>query len=449
MRAILPVLGAVLLTAVWHPAAAQAARTERSLTLDDAIRLGMERNAAHATARASSDAAQADVQAAQGAVWPRLMLEAEAHRSDQPVVVFGDKLSAGEFTADDFELDSLNHPDPVNHLLAAVTLEAPLYTGGRTRWAIEAARRGADTEKAILRLSESDLAARITEAYFGVTLARAAVDLAEAARSSAAGHESVALARVQAGAALKSDFLRAKVFRLNRENDLDRRRADLALAASRLAVLVGLEPGETPDPVTPLEEPAEPLGAMDAWVARALSGAPLVAARREAAGAAAAQAGAIASERSPEVAALARYERNAGDFSWGEGAYLVGLSLRWAAFDRGRASRISSAEARRLAAESSSRAAEDDVRLAVEEAFHQANTASRSVMTAREAVAAAAAARDIAASRYAEGLLPLTELLDVESDVTSARYAEVGAVHAAVVGRARLALAAGSLEVPR
>jgi outer membrane protein TolC len=188
---------------------------------------------------------------------------------------------------------------------------------------------------------------------------------------------------------------------------------------------------------------------MNAWLARAMAGAPLIDARREAAGAAAAEAGATASDRGPEIAALARYERNASDFSWGEGAYLVGLSVRWAAFDRGRASRISSAEARRLAAESSSRAAEDDVRLAVEQAFHEADTAARSVAICRDAVVAAASARDIAASRYAEGLLPLTDLLDVETELVNARYAEVGALYGSVIGRAHLALAAGVLEVPR
>jgi outer membrane protein TolC len=102
-----------------------------------------------------------------------------------------------------------------------------------------------------------------------------------------------------------------------------------------------------------------------------------------------------------------------------------------------------------LSAESSSRAAENDVRLAVEQAFHDADTAARSVVAAREAVAAAEAARGIAAARYGDGLLPLTDLLDVETELMNARYAEVNALYNTVIGRARLAQAAGALQVPR
>jgi outer membrane protein TolC len=64
-------------------------------------------------------------------------------------------------------------------------------------------------------------------------------------------------------------------------------------------------------------------------------------------------------------------------------------------------------------------------------------------------VSAAEEVRRIDDERYASGLSPLSDLLDSERALLEARLAEVSALHDAVVGRVRLARAAGRLEVPR
>jgi outer membrane protein TolC len=447
MRAVLSAINAVSLLCGGSALGAQAGGGARDLTLDEAIRLGLVRNPALAAVRSRSESAEAGARLAEAGRWPRLTAEAGARRTDNQVLVFSDKLTAGEFTAGDFALDRLNDPDPVSHVSTAIGVEAPLYTSGRLRWGIESARRDARVEQALLRAAGSDLVAHVTEAYFAVAQARASVEVAETALSNARGHEAAAAARVEAGAALRSDELRARVFRLGRENDLDRRRADLAVASSRLSRLIGLDPGDSPNPITPLEVPASPIGSLDDWTARALTDMPALEAGREAAGAAAAAAEAARAESGPELAGFARYERNAGSLDWGEGSYTLGVGLRWSLFDRARAARIASAVARRAAADASSRAVEDDVRLAVEQAFHDAATAERAVAISREAVDAAEAAHRIAVERYAAGLLPLTDLLDVETERMNARFSEITALYQSTVGRVRLARAAGALEV--
>ncbi len=421
----------------------------RALTIDQALRVGLDRNPGLTAVRADTRAARADELLADRARWPRLLVDAGWRRTDNQVLVFGDKLTAAGFTAADFALDRLNHPDPADHLTTGVDLELPVFTSGRIRAGAGAAREEAGAALARQRAAESDLVVRVTEAYFAVPLARAAVGVAESALSSARAHERAAAARVEAGSALQSDLLRAQVRRLERERELERRRADLDLALARLRVVLGLAAGEAVEPVTRLEMPSEPLGDLRVWLERASPSRPEVEAARRTASAAKAMARTTRAALGPEVSGLARYERNASGLDASEGSFLLGVRVRWAALDRGRSARIEAAQARSEAADAWQRAAQDNASLEVEQAYREAVVADRTVSVYREAAAAASEAQRISSERYAAGLLPLTDLLEVEAAKVGAQLAEIAALYDAVLGRVRLARATGTLEVAR
>lgn len=449
MRAPLVLFGSAALMASMAVIAPVAAADNRSLTLEEAIRMGLSNNPMLASERSSADAADQNALAARAIRWPRVTAEATLRRSDQQVVVFGDKLTAGEFTASDFLLEHLNNPDAENHLAAALAISAPLYSSGRIQWGIESARDEAASARAMTTAAESDLVAEITGAYFGISVADAAVMITEQALADAGRHEEVALARYEAGASLKSDQLRARVFRLGRQRELERRRADLSLARSRLARLITLPPDESIDPATPLETPSRQIGPLAEWTALALARSPLLAASRSLAGAADSGAHGARASLGPEVNGFARYERNSDGLGTGEGAYLFGVALQWTAFDRARPARIAGALAVSTAAGARLRAVEDQVGLDVERAWHDVQVADMTLLLSREAVAAAVEARRITADRYVGGLLPLTDLLDVETELLNARHQELVSMFDAVVGRVRLEHVTGSLEVSR
>ncbi len=188
---------------------------------------------------------------------------------------------------------------------------------------------------------------------------------------------------------------------------------------------------------------------MDEWIGRARAVRPEIEAARRQADAARAAAGMARAAIGPEVAGMARYERNADGFDWGDGSYLVGVSIRWTAFDRGRLARTEAANARVRSAEAQERAAADGVALEVQQAYLDARVADRSLSVAREAVQAAETARQITADRYAGGLLPVTDLLNVETELVAARLGELSALYDTIVGRVRLSRAAGVLEESR
>jgi outer membrane protein len=443
---------AIVIAALWTAAGRVIFAAPGPLTLDEAIRIALGRNPGLAAVRAEAESSDADRESARASRWPRLLTEAEWHRTDGPVAVFSDKLTAEEFTAADFSLESLNHPDPLNHGSLGVIVEAPLFTSGRNRYAIEAADETALASRARVRGASAGLVAEVTQAYDGVLLAEAAVGVAQGALENARGHERVATARTEEGTALKSDALRAQVHRLARERDVERRRADREVARARLRILLGLAPGD--DLLLADRDrtaPAEPLSPLAEWVAAAADAggrAEIEAARRSGA-AAEAQDRAAAAARGPEVNGIARYDLNAKGLDAAGGSYFAGVQIRWAALDGARSPRIDAARARADAALAWSRAAEDRTRFEVEQAWRDADVAERNSALASQAVSAAEEARRITADRYAGGLLPLTDLLDSETELLEARLADIGARFDALASRVRLLQVSGRLEVPR
>jgi len=206
------------------------------------------------------------------------------------------------------------------------------------------------------------------------------------------------------------------------------------------------QPGLTTDPIaTPLED----IGNLADWLDTAIAERPDLDAARRGSEAAAAAVRSARSALGPQMGAAARYELNANGLDGAEDSYLLGLSLRWNAFDGRRSARIDEAEAGAASASARQRAHEDAARLEVESAWRDALVADGSLIAAREGAAASEEARRISAERYASGLLSLTDLLDAENAAVSGRLAEIASLYDAAVARVRLRRSAGRLEVPR
>jgi outer membrane protein len=437
------------------PATIGAEPTREALTLEAAIAEALRHSPLVAAAAAETRAAGSDRDAARGARLPRVGLEAGLHRTDNQVAVFGDKLLAGQFTAADFAIDQLNHPGPVNHAGAAVVIEAPLYTAGRLSHRVEAGDAEAGAAAARQRGAEADMVLAVTAAYENLVAAGVRVEIARQALASAEGHERLAEAQFGAGTALQSDRLRAQVQRLARARDLEAQQSARSLARTRLALLLGRRQAVAEEIVlaaADIEAPPDMEGQEDglaSWLERARVGRPEIEEARRAEEGASARAAAADADHRPEVAGTARYERNALGFEDGTGAYFAGVTIRWNAVDAGRGARLEAERWRAAASQARRSAVEDQVALDVEDAWRAGRLASISAALAREAVGSAEEARRIVAERYAAGLLPLTDLLDVEDALLQARLADLGARLEARLAHAHLARAVGGKETDR
>ena len=130
-------LSSFILAVAVSPAAGQSA-----LTLEEAIARTLERNAAIRSVRAAEDEAAARVDQARAGYFPRVDVVEGWQKSNHPVFVFSSLLAQRQFTAADFALDRLNHPDAIDNHRAAVVVEQTLYDGSRTRAGVDGARLG-------------------------------------------------------------------------------------------------------------------------------------------------------------------------------------------------------------------------------------------------------------------------------------------------------------------
>src|SRR6476469_3927497 len=116
-----PLTCLLLILGLAAPAAAQT-----PLSLSDAIARARAHNPdAGSSAAGEREAAQRVTQQRAG-YWPRVDVAESWQRGDQPVFVFSSLLSQRQFTAADFALDSLNHPDAVDNFRATVMIEQSL-----------------------------------------------------------------------------------------------------------------------------------------------------------------------------------------------------------------------------------------------------------------------------------------------------------------------------------
>ena len=97
------------------------------LNLEQAIDRARTRNpGARVAVVAEREAAQRVTQARAG-YFPKVDLVESWQRANQPVFVFSSLLSQKQFTASNFAIDALNHPDALDNFKTAVAVEQPVF----------------------------------------------------------------------------------------------------------------------------------------------------------------------------------------------------------------------------------------------------------------------------------------------------------------------------------
>jgi outer membrane protein len=112
----------------------------RVLVLSDAVAIALKKNPAVGAADAYADAVRQGIKTAQAGRYPRLDFSYRFTRSNNPVYVFGTLLTQGQFQAEDFRLDFLNHPPPLDNFRPQFTASMPLYDAGEISHRVKDAR---------------------------------------------------------------------------------------------------------------------------------------------------------------------------------------------------------------------------------------------------------------------------------------------------------------------
>jgi outer membrane protein len=428
------VLGICGLVLSWSLAALAA----EPWTLERALQQALSGNPDARLAQQRIVAAQAGLDQANAAFWPRVQFQSSYTAGDNPMLAFGSILNQRAYSS------SLNFNDvpTVDDMNTRGLVTVPLYAGGKNTATRKAASANTEAARQDNAAVQNALGFEVSRAFYTVLKAREFIRAAEAGVSSFEASLAVAKKRFDAGTLLKAGMLDIEVRLAQAREDLVRARNANALAVRALRNLLGIENGEF--------EVADTAPSTQAPNSGDFSGRPELAAARHRERAAQEQVSAAKGSYLPRVNAFGSLDY---DYGWkyqiGGGSYTAGALLQWDLWD-GKLTRAKVREAN--ANLESTREEQRKLRLAldleVERARLDLNAANERLSVTDQVVAQAAESASLTRARFEQELTLPTELIDAETALVNARVrrAEAEADRQIAIAAVRKALALPQLD---
>lgn len=441
MSMILTVL--LMLTMIVSTAAAQTpAPAARTLGLVEAITLALQQNQQLRVAAFEVAIARAQLAQARGARSPHVSGQASVTRTQE-----GSATTIMFF--DHGALHTITIPAPSPNLYdARVTLQYPLYTGGRIEAQIALAEANARGAEATLERIKQQVIFGVRQAYFQLQLAQSGLQVAERGVAQATENLRVARARVAAGASPRFDEVQAEVSLATARQSQVRARNGIAQAMQALAGVLNL-PLNTPLRLSDAFTVQPVRDSADALVAKAVQARPEFA--ELAARQAAAQAGIQLAESGgkPNVAlqATGSYSNSSGLFAGSSGAtnWSVTLAATLNLYDGGiTRERVREARLRLEQLQAIEAQQKQGVELEVRQAYLNLQSAAEELAGADALITQAQEALRIANVRFQSGVGTNLEVLNAQTAASQAEASKAQALFTYSLARATLERAVGA-----
>lgn len=392
----------------------------QATTLEDALAAAMRHAPEIEAARADTDAADARIREARAQGLPSATLSGTiGYGRLDPLGYFG--------------LPAAN----VTPRAAQLTVEQPLFTGGRVSAGIAQARAGGDAARAGEDLTRSQIVVATVQAYGDVLTTRRAAALYEQMVAQMEEIHRQAQLRFKAGESPATDVAQAAARLAEAQAALEHGRGLAISADARFVNLTGLAPKDL-QPV--LASPAAPATGEEALeIARAKN--PALAQAEAALEAVHAAARGARAERLPTVGAFAEGSSVRDQFfpDYRADGATVGVRARWRLFAGGAISaKIAEANSAVRAADARVRAARAAVDEQTISAFQGVRSAALVETAAGRQALAASQARDSIRHEVRVGMKPQLALLDAEREATAAAVNEAKAQSDRIVAAYRL-----------
>ncbi|MCS6806885.1 MAG: TolC family protein [Acidobacteriota bacterium] len=419
--------------------------TTQGLTLPLAVELALRNNPMMRAAASGRQQADAQLDEARAGRLPVVQFTETYTNSNNPVFVFGSLLEQGRFGPQNFDLNALNSPDPLNNFRTALTVRLPVFDQWQTSSRIEQARLGqqqADKQKEFV---QQQIRFEVLRAYYGVLVANARKDVADEAVKTASADVKRIRDLYEAGVVVQSDLLAAEVQLAEFRQQQIEAAGAIVVAQAALNTAIGL-PVNTPHRV----EGALVEKRFDAVDAEEL----LKLALLHRPDYARAQLAVRSSEQGvrrargqwlPRFDVFASVGGSHRGFN-GSADYAVGATVTFDLLDFGRSARIKQAEAAESLTDAEQARLADQIRFEVIRAHQQFVSAQARLEVAARTVDQAAEVLRIVQDRHQEGLTTITEVLRAGTALVRARLNLLAARYDYYVGYAQVLLASGRLN---
>lgn len=416
----------------------------RTISLQEAISAGLEKNHQIKAADHQTRAADAGAREASSHYYPNLFFEESVSVANVPTRTFMMKLDQGRFSQNDFQINNLNNPKSVTDFRSLFTWEQPLFVAAAAAERKVAARQ-AEQQRIAGTATREQVAFRIFVTCLAVQKAKAHLVSVEKTQAEVRESRRLAGIRLQAGLGLKSDELRADTQLAATEQQRISAANNLTLARLQLALLTGAASGEELD-VTPLSVPSEAKDSAEQLAEKALSGHSSVLLAKASLEQADAARSAARSAYLPNLSGFASYQLNdhRNPFGAENDSWMAGLHLRWNLFDGfRRENRNEKAVATRSAGQEQLEQTRREVQYHLHAALLRDQEAKQRHTVAVSSVAAAEEAVRLVSRRFENALATMLELLDAQSALHQARALLVESETDRLLARGNLWYASG------
>ena len=420
------------------------------LTLGEAMLLALQHNPGLKAAGMTVETAEADLAKARARFLPTVNFVETYNFSDNPSQVFMSKLNQRVFTPQDFQLNNLNNPNAYGNFRSGLVLNQPLFQAGEAVLGYQQARLGREMAGAIVLNSRQQLLFQVTQAYFGLQLAREKLGVVQQARYTAAEHLKIAQSRVKAGTAVRADVLSGEVQLAKLTQEEMTAATEIKIAQSALSTVLGLpEAGSRPLAPAP-KEPAPAPPQLDDLQKTAQEKRPDLKHLELAARVAQKEYAKARLNYLPRVRVVAEYDVDQRRlFGSSADSYTVAALLNFNLFN-GLAdlAKVRESRAKQTQAQEFKRELEDRVRHQVTAAILNLKTAQERLKVAGAAISQARESLRLIRLRYEAGLTILVDLLIAEDAAKNAELSRVAARFDTYLAEAGLELSLGTISGP-
>lgn len=416
-----------------------------ALTLPLAVEIALRTNPLTRATASGREFADAQVAEARAGRLPQVQLSESFTNGNNPVFVFGSLLEQARFTQQNFNLPSLNNPDPLTNFRFGVTVKAPLFDQWQTRTRVKRAQLGQQQADAQTSQVEQQVRFETLRTFYGLLLAQAKKEVSDEAIKLAEADVKLSRDRVEAGTAVVSDLLAAEVQLAEARQQAIQTEGDIITAEAALNTALGLPVNAQQKVVGQLAEKKFDLANQEELIRQAVERRPDLKRALLAVNSGEVQVTGARNEYLPRVDVFANFGASRNNYVNGSGDYTIGASLTFNLFDAGRNARIAQARAAaNLAAREQDHLA-NQIRFEVVRAYQQFISARERLKVAERIINQASEALRITQDRYQEGLTTITEVLRAETTLTRARLNVLAARHDYYVGFASVLLSTGQL----
>src|SRR5215469_6807220 len=418
------------------------------LKLQEAIQLGLAHHPLVQGAQADALRARASVAEAKAGALPSISASEDVTLSDDPVFAFGTKLRQARFRTSDFDLVNLNHPTPIGNFASSASASWVAFDSFATQRRVQSARDSAQAADLSRGFTEQEVANKVIGLYYRALLAESQVGTAQANLVRAQEISNDIRDRVHSGLALEADGMRADLAVQNAKDDVAAAQSNVSVARNELSEAIGkpLQGVALVAPATPAVAAIQP-PQTDAQLSTRLD---LQALDRQKASAQQSLAS-IRATVGPQLSTYARVEANNPHFvSGGSGNWTIGAKLEISVFDGGlRRAREQEAAAQLAKVTAEKEQTLRDAHKTVRSLQAQIEDLERRHATADQAIKANAEALQTSRDRYAAGLVPVSEVLNGEADLSAAEFARLRTFYQLSIANSDLQFATGTFSIPK